>query len=195
MFLEIPRTMKFVPSFPLRESTSLCFLLIVMLFSPASWGNEYPGVRSSESENPWADWEISNDSRIVTASVSKSLSSNSVTAASSAGQSARPHLEKAATSAPYVGSFEAPGNLTLAKNGSKRLPPVRLDSFVEESGRNDRIYGNEGAHYSGFERENRISAGFHGARDAGLTTGHGSFLPSAWGRTEESSFSGPNGNL
>ncbi len=53
--------------------------------------------------------------------------------------------------------------------------------------------------YDGFTARHRINAGIVGQQDAGLTTGHGSYLPDAWGRDEylggqESSLSGPNNN-
>jgi hypothetical protein len=88
-----------------------------------------------------------------------------------------------------------------ARNG---LPPVTLDSFVKNAGGNaESIYGDEGTTsvppYYGFTYQNRINAGITGQRDTGLTTGHGSYLPSTWGADEflappgEQSQSGSNG--
>ncbi len=76
-----------------------------------------------------------------------------------------------------------PGKL---RNG---LAPATLDSFVHESGAlADQIYGDEGVvglpPFNGFEKENRINAGIFDRRDRGLTTGHGSYLPDAWGYDE-----------
>jgi len=73
-----------------------------------------------------------------------------------------------------------------AANG---LPVCQLDSFVTQAGsRADQIYGDEGSlgptPYEGFKPENRIDAGIFGSRDAGLTTGHQSTLPAAWGGDE-----------
>ncbi len=70
-----------------------------------------------------------------------------------------------------------------------KLPPVRMDSFVEQAGSSaELIYGDEGEHglppYYNFTREHRINSGIKDTRDSGLTTGHGSILPSAWGADE-----------
>lgn len=79
-------------------------------------------------------------------------------------------------------SFSA---LAPAPGGYAGLPPTRLDSFVNEAGGyKERIYGDEGGYIQGFNPENRIDAGIMYDRDAGLTTGHQSVLPSAWGRDE-----------
>ena len=88
-----------------------------------------------------------------------------------------------------------------SRNG---LPATTMDSFVRNAGsRADAIYGDEGQgdnpppFYEGFTARHRINAGIVGQQDAGLTTGHGSMLPDAWGRDEylggqEWSQSGPN---
>src|SRR5579871_6877899 len=76
------------------------------------------------------------------------------------------------------------------QNGLRNgLPGTSTDSFVYEAGGSaDLIYGDEGTDdippYFGFEKDDRINAGIFGQRDAGLTTGHGSFLPDAWGGDE-----------
>jgi hypothetical protein len=69
------------------------------------------------------------------------------------------------------------------------LPPTRMDSFVANAGASaDLIYGDEGTDtyppYFGFTYEHRINAGITGIRDAGLTTGHGSYMPCANGADE-----------
>lgn len=95
---------------------------------------------------------------------------------------------KTVSSMPFAGSYIAPGNLALQQMGATKLPPTRLDSFVAESGFNDHIYGDEGTDgpppYESFEKWNRIDAGIYADRDLGLTTNHGSVLPSAWGKDE-----------
>jgi hypothetical protein len=84
------------------------------------------------------------------------------------------------------------------------LPATTLDSFVKNAGGSaETIYGDEGTTsvppYYGFSYQHRINAGITGARDTGLTTGHGSMMPSAWGADEflappgEQSLSGTNG--
>ncbi len=71
--------------------------------------------------------------------------------------------------------------------GRNGLPPTVLDGFVRNAGGSvDRIYGGEGEggglpRYNEFTPEHRIDRGIVGDRAAGLTTGHGSMLPSAWG--------------
>lgn len=69
------------------------------------------------------------------------------------------------------------------------LPPTSLDSFVNEAGQyKELIYGDESFHgpppYAEFTRSHRINAGIFGTRDQGLTTGHGSWMPSAVGADE-----------
>ena len=87
--------------------------------------------------------------------------------------------------------------------GRNGLPVCSMDSFVMNAqGHADHIYGDEGADslppYQEFTKVHRINTGINGARDAGLTTGHGSYLPDAWGGDEwvdgpEFSRSGSNG--
>lgn len=70
------------------------------------------------------------------------------------------------------------------------LPPCMTDSFVHEAGADaELIYGDESEnslppYMEGFTPEHRIERGIHDIPDAGLTTGHGSLLPSAWGADE-----------
>jgi hypothetical protein len=77
----------------------------------------------------------------------------------------------------------------LASLVSSSLPQTNLDSFVYQAGANaDKIYGDEGTNglppLYGFTVASRINAGITGARDVGLTTGHGSYMPNAWGADE-----------
>ncbi len=76
-----------------------------------------------------------------------------------------------------------------AQGQQRQLPPCRLDSFVHQAGSAaEAIYGDEGVRtpppFFGFGQKNRIASGFFGTRDQGLTTGHGSHMPSAWGADE-----------
>jgi len=69
------------------------------------------------------------------------------------------------------------------------LPPTSLDSFVSNAGGSaELIYGDEGTDglppYYGFDASHRINAGITGQAAAGLTTGHSSYLPDAWGGDE-----------
>ncbi|HND69119.1 MAG TPA: hypothetical protein PL112_20100, partial [Candidatus Obscuribacter sp.] len=87
----------------------------------------------------------------------------------------------------------------------RRLPPTVLDSFVYNAGANaENIYGDEGVNglppIDNFKKCNRIDAGITGIRDLGLTTGHGSVMPDAWGADEfisvgEWTQSGAKGNM
>ncbi len=79
----------------------------------------------------------------------------------------------------------------LATNFSGRasLPPCNLDSFVHQAGAQaEAIYGDEGIHskppLSGYTKASRINAGIFGVNDAGLTTGHGSYMPDGGGADE-----------
>jgi hypothetical protein len=69
------------------------------------------------------------------------------------------------------------------------LPKVQTDSFVREAGAHaEHIYGDEGISgpppYMGFNTAHRINTGIMDIRDAGLTTGHGSYMPKAVGSDE-----------
>jgi hypothetical protein len=90
------------------------------------------------------------------------------------------------------------GDSGRMRNG---LPPTRMDSFVYEARENaDAIYGDEGVDdippFMGFTPDHRINAGILATNNEGLTTGHSSLLPNAWGGDEytgaEMSQSGPN---
>jgi hypothetical protein len=69
------------------------------------------------------------------------------------------------------------------------LPQTSLDSFVYSAGGlAELIYGDEGVDsippYFEFDQTHRINLGILGARAQGLTTGHSSMLPNAWGGDE-----------
>ena len=69
------------------------------------------------------------------------------------------------------------------------LPPTRLDSVVHEAGGKAwHIYGDEGVYsippFMEFTKVHRIEAGITGRRRSGLNTGHGSWMPDAWGGDE-----------
>jgi len=67
------------------------------------------------------------------------------------------------------------------------LPPTNLDSFVAQSGYSQMIYGDESTSLPplfGFTQASRINTGIVGVDAAGLTTGHGSYMPCAWGADE-----------
>jgi hypothetical protein len=77
------------------------------------------------------------------------------------------------------------------------LAPVTMDSFVRQAGSSaELIYGDESPAvgrgemkggpppYYGFSELHRIESGIVGQNADGLTTGHGSYLPSAWGRDQ-----------
>lgn len=85
----------------------------------------------------------------------------------------------------YSRQLALPGG-SVMRNG---LPPTRLDSFVYEAGGHAwHIYGDEGVYsippFMEFTKPHRIEAGIHGRRKAGLQTGHGSYMPDAWGGDE-----------
>jgi hypothetical protein len=82
------------------------------------------------------------------------------------------------------------------------LPPTMMDSFVNEAMEHkEAIYGDEGTNgpppYMLFTEDHRINTGILDQRDAGLTTGHGSFMPDGVGKDEflglEESQSGARG--
>ncbi len=88
----------------------------------------------------------------------------------------------------------AQGTKIGLRNG---LPPCTMDSFVHEAaGEAEHIYGDEGTTsippYMGFSTVHRINNGIFNIRDKGLTTGHGSYLPDAWGADE---FLAPPGGM
>ncbi|MBX3073191.1 hypothetical protein KF728_14400 [Candidatus Obscuribacterales bacterium] len=74
------------------------------------------------------------------------------------------------------------------RTGRNGLPVTSLDSFVlNAGGAADQIYGDEGTEgpppFEEFTAGHRIQAGIQG-NASGLTTGHGSYLPCAWGGDE-----------
>jgi hypothetical protein len=82
-----------------------------------------------------------------------------------------------------------PGVTISTSNGGSNLPPTNLDSFVYQAGAQaEYIYGDEGVNtkpqMSGFTTACRINSGILGVNDAGLTTGHGSYMPDATGNDE-----------
>lgn len=89
-----------------------------------------------------------------------------------------------ATGMPIKGTFIAPANLALRNQGMFVLPVTNLDSFVAQSGYDDLIYGDEGVDdippYFEFTEEHRIERGIERS-NPGLTTGHPSDAPDAWG--------------
>lgn len=86
----------------------------------------------------------------------------------------------------FICPYTASGQSSQLRNG---LPPTTLDSFVRTAAGNaDQIYGDEGVNdippFFGFTYNHRINSGITDVRDRGLTTGHGSLMPSAAGRDE-----------
>jgi hypothetical protein len=103
-----------------------------------------------------------------------------VTSANSARQSAAALITGVGRLAPV---FASGGQM---RNG---LPATSMDSFVYEAAENaELIYGDEGVTdippYNEFTVEHRINRGIYDMRDRGLTTGHGSWMPDAWGNDE-----------
>jgi hypothetical protein len=86
-----------------------------------------------------------------------------------------------------AGTVNLPGN---AQGTNKLgLPPTSMDSFVRQAAGNaDLIYGDEGVvdipPYDSFDPIHRINTGIFDTRRKGLTTGHSSYLPDAWGGDE-----------
>jgi hypothetical protein len=101
--------------------------------------------------------------------------------------SQRPNQARARNTAQMVAQAQARANDPPDwRNG---LPPTRTDSFVKEAKHHaNHIYGDEGTRglppYMGFSKVHRINTGIMDERDSGLTTGHGSYLPDAWGGDE-----------
>jgi hypothetical protein len=115
----------------------------------------------------------------------------------------------AATAQPLLIDIQAGASAAaLPPRVSTTLPVTNLDSFVYQAGgAAANIYGDEDPNGGlppqyGFDQTCRINYGIVGQNDAGLTTGHGSYMPSATGADEflaspgEWAWSGPNnGNL
>ncbi|CAN5390075.1 hypothetical protein BH10CYA1_BH10CYA1_47330 [soil metagenome] len=92
------------------------------------------------------------------------------------------------TAARRLASTAALGGIFSAatRNG---LPSTNLDSFVTQAAGNaELIYGDEGVvglpPYNDFTKEHRINHGIYDVRAKGLSTGHSSILPDAWGGDE-----------
>jgi hypothetical protein len=73
------------------------------------------------------------------------------------------------------------------QTGRNGLPVCNMDSFVYQAmitGQADQIYGDEGTDsIPPLDNFSYINSGI-GADSSGLTTGHGSMMPSAWGADE-----------
>ena len=98
-------------------------------------------------------------------------------------------LLKAALSLAASLFFTNTLTINLPAFSQQNLPPVNLDSFIKEAGIHaDDIYGDEGKidlpPFAGYTKAHRINAGIMDLRDAGLTTGHGSWMPDASGADE-----------
>jgi len=88
-----------------------------------------------------------------------------------------------------VSSTAAPAFCQQLAANPNGLPPCTMDSFVYEAGAHaEDIYGDEGTNglppLASFTKASRINAGIMDTRDRGLTTGHGSLMPDAWGADE-----------
>ena len=88
-----------------------------------------------------------------------------------------------------VSSSSAPAFCQQLAANPNGLPPCTMDSFVYEAGAHaEDIYGDEGTNglppLANFTKASRINAGIMNTRDQGLTTGHGSLMPDAWGADE-----------
>ncbi len=99
------------------------------------------------------------------------------------GELAEPTMSQMTAMAPTLSGQLAPKFGPRGRNG---LPVTSLDSFVKNAGAYaEQIYGDEGAEglpqIEKFLPQNRINFGIVAARASGLTTGHGSVLPNAWG--------------
>ncbi len=100
-----------------------------------------------------------------------------------AGQKTQSSAKKTANQ--HVRSLPRTASVTLDRvfGGGRPLPATVLDSFVyAAAGSADQIYGDEGATdlppFFGFDQSHRIERGI---TSVGLTTGHPSLLPEAWG--------------
>ena len=112
------------------------------------------------------------------------------------------HAQSVSSTAGAIGSFLQSSGATGPGTGNG-LPATTMDSFVYEAAEHaEHIYGDEGIDgpppYESFQLLHRINTGILDQRDAGLTTGHGSWLPDAAGRDEflgdpEFAMSGPQG--
>lgn len=89
-----------------------------------------------------------------------------------------------------ISQFLQPPNRAKGPGVRNGLAPVSTDSFIYEAGKNaELIYGDESTNngpppYELFTKDHRINSGIYDRRDAGLTTGHGSYMPDAVGRDE-----------
>jgi len=87
-------------------------------------------------------------------------------------------------------ALTAMGHIPQVSGMRNGLPPTQLDSFVLNAGVfAEHIYGDESTSfqpppYDHFTEAHRINTGIRGERNVGLTTGHGSYMPSAVGHDE-----------
>lgn len=160
-------------------------------------GTGYSVALNTQSDNTNAETVMTNTSVVApglsaaaAASAGTGIASapglNGVRAVHIRGTYALPTNKQSAASLPTGLGVVSPIYGTVGYN---RLPPTIVDSFVRSAGASaDLIYGDEGTDgpppYSQFTQIHRIESGIYGDTSKGLTTGHRSKLPSAWGADE-----------
>lgn len=118
---------------------------------------------------------------LITAATVQPAHAQAQTAAQAQMQAQMQAQNQAQVQARYQGQTQA------RSNNRRSLPPCQLDSFVKQAGgQAEQIYGDESQGgspppYFKFTEQHRIGNGINGS---GLTTGHGSMMPSAWGGDE-----------
>lgn len=148
-------------------------------------GGAYGDFDVSAQANTWNPAALANSNGATGAYGNSSYRTNEAPASRTYGNSQ--HTGQQLASKSGMGTLQLPvtGLQTLDKvyGGGRSLPKTTLDSFVmNAAGSADMIYGDEGAEgpppFFGFDDSHYIGTGI---QSGGLTTGHRSGLPSAWG--------------
>ena len=191
IFVETPQMKTF--SF---KSLSLSFILLSVLAAPACLADTYSEDPNSVNSAPvigannTSDFDVSGlqvaENTIATIA-DNNTAHHTYRTGEAPGQAAYGNSNLTGTQAGGLHlNTTTYTSLDQVYGQGQALPPTVMDSFVyNAAGSADLIYGDEGTTsippFFGFDESHRINAGI---TSGGLTTGHASGLPEAWGYPE-----------
>jgi hypothetical protein len=184
-----------------KNQLGLSFILLSILAAPACLADTYSEDPNSVSYAPVIGANNTSDFDVSGLQIAQNTTSGvtSTGAASGSEENQTYRTNEAPAQARYgnssnTGTQGSALNLTRTTytsldkvyGGAHALPATTMDSFVyNAAGSADLIYGDEGTTsippFFGFDESHRINAGI---TSGGLTTGHASALPEAWGYPE-----------
>jgi hypothetical protein len=184
IFVETPQMKTF--SF---KSLSLSFILLSVLAAPACLADTYSEDPNSVNSAPVIGANNTSDFDVSGLQIAQNTTSANQTYATNQAPAQVAYVNSSNTGTQGGGGgFNTTTYTSLDKvyGRGQALPPTVMDSFVyNAAGSADLIYGDEGTTsippFFEFTEEHRINAGI---TSGGLTTGHASALPEAWGWPE-----------